>query len=97
METSKARIPYLDFLKFFAIGSVLLGHSVEQLTGNDYWDNPIWSFIYTYHMPLFMLLCGYFFVEAHFWRTVEKEVRAVALALGDGFCHSVDGGVRHGA
>ena len=35
METSKARIPYLDFLKFFAIGSVLLGHSVEQLTGND--------------------------------------------------------------
>lgn len=57
----KARIPYLDFLKFFAIASVLLGHSVEQITGNDFWDNPIWSFIYTYHMPLFMLLCGYFF------------------------------------
>lgn len=55
------RIPYLDFLKFFAIASVLLGHSVEQTTGNDFWDNPIWSFIYTYHMPLFMLLCGYFF------------------------------------
>ena len=59
--TSKERIPYLDFLKFFAIASVLLGHSVEQTTGNDFWDNPIWSFIYTYHMPLFMLLCGYFF------------------------------------
>ncbi len=57
----KKRIPYLDFLKFFAIASVLLGHSVEQITGNDFWDNPIWSFIYTYHMPLFMLLCGYFF------------------------------------
>lgn len=55
------RIPYLDFLKFFAIASVLLGHSVEQTTGNDFWDNPIWAFIYTYHMPLFMLLCGYFF------------------------------------
>lgn len=57
----KKRIPYLDFLKFFAIASVFLGHSVEQTTGNDFWDNPIWSFIYTYHMPLFMLLCGYFF------------------------------------
>ena len=57
----KTRIPYLDFLKFFAIASVLLWHSVEQTTGNDFWDNPIWSFIYTYHMPLFMLLCGYFF------------------------------------
>ena len=58
---SKTRILYLDFLKFFAIASVLLGHSVEQITGNEFWDNPIWSFIYTYHMPLFMLLCGYFF------------------------------------
>ena len=57
----KGRIAYLDFLKFFAITSVLLGHSVEQTTGNDFWDNPIWAFIYTYHMPLFMLICGYFF------------------------------------
>ena len=57
----KKRIAYLDFLKFFAIASVLLGHSVEQTTGNDFWDNPIWAFIYTYHMPLFMLICGYFF------------------------------------
>ena len=51
-------------------------------------------------MPLFMLLCGYFFgssLKLTFRGTVEKEVRAVALALGDGFCHSVDGGVRHGA
>ena len=48
-------------MKFFAISSVLLGHSVEQTTGNDFWDNPIWAFIYTYHMPLFMMLCGYFF------------------------------------
>lgn len=61
MTTQKKRIPYLDFLKFFAIASVFLGHSVEQTTGDDFWDNPIWSFIYTYHMPLFMLLCGYFF------------------------------------
>lgn len=61
MNIQKQRIPYLDFLKFFAIVSVFLGHAVEQITGNDFWDNPLWSFIYTYHMPLFMLLCGYFF------------------------------------
>lgn len=56
----QSRIPYLDLLKFFAIASVILGHSVEQLTGDDFWDNPLWSFIYTYHMPLFMMLSGYF-------------------------------------
>lgn len=61
LQSTKARIPYLDFLKFFAIACVILGHSVEQTTGNDFWTNPIWQFIYSYHMPLFMLLCGYFF------------------------------------
>ncbi|MCS2505544.1 acyltransferase family protein [Phocaeicola vulgatus] len=72
----KTRIPYLDFLKFFAIASVLLGHSVEQTTGNDFWDNPIRSFIYTYHMPLFMLLCGYFFgslLNLSFGELVKKK------------------------
>lgn len=72
----KTRIPYLDFLKFFAIASVLLGHSVEQTTGNDFWDNPIWSFIYTYHMPLFMLLCGYFFgssLNLSFGELIKKK------------------------
>ena len=70
------RIPYLDFLKFFAIASVLLGHSVEQTTGNDFWDNPTWSFIYTYHMPLFMLLCGYFFgssLKLSFVELIKKK------------------------
>ena len=75
-KSNKVRIPYLDFLKFFAIASVLLGHSVEQTTGNDFWDNPIWSFIYTYHMPLFMLLCGYFFgssLKLTFVELVKKK------------------------
>lgn len=72
----KTRIPYLDFLKFFAIACVLLGHSVEQTTGNDFWDNPIWEFIYTYHMPLFMMLCGYFFsssLKLTFWEMFKKK------------------------
>ncbi|MBQ0006880.1 MAG: acyltransferase family protein [Alistipes sp.] len=55
------RIEYLDFLKFFAIFSVLLGHSTEQMSANLFWDHPLWEFIYSYHMPLFMFLCGFFF------------------------------------
>lgn len=60
MDTTK-RLSHLDLLKFFAISSVVLGHSVEQTTGSDFWTNPIWSVIYAYHMPLFMMLCGFFF------------------------------------
>lgn len=55
------RIEYLDFLKFFAIFCVLLGHSTEQISADIFWDHPIWSFIYTYHMPLFIFLSGFFF------------------------------------
>ncbi len=58
---AKQRIEYIDFLKFFAIFSVLIGHSTEQLSGQVFWDHPVWSFIYTYHMPLFMMLSGIFF------------------------------------
>lgn len=75
-SSSSPRIPYLDFLKFFAIACVFIGHSVEQTTGNDFWDNPIWSFIYTFHMPLFMVLCGYFFsssLKLTFAELVKKK------------------------
>lgn len=55
------RIAYIDFLKAFAIATVLLGHSVEQLSGDAFWDHPIWSFLYSFHMPLFMFVSGLFF------------------------------------
>lgn len=55
------RVAYLDFLKFFAIFSVLVGHATEQLSADIFWDHPLWEFIYSYHMPLFMFLCGFFF------------------------------------
>ena len=58
------RIEYIDFLKFFAIFCVLLGHSTEQVSADIFWDHPIWSFIYTYHMPLFIFLSGFFFRSA---------------------------------
>lgn len=55
------RIEYLDFLKAVAIFTVLLGHSTEQISADLFWDHPIWSFLYSFHMPLFMFLCGFFF------------------------------------
>ena len=66
------RIASLDFLKAFAIATVLLGHSVEQLSGDAFWDHPIWAFLYTFHMPLFMFLSGFFFKSS-----LRKDFRAV--------------------
>ena len=39
----------------------MLGHSVEQLSGDAFWDHPIWAFLYSFHMPLFMFVSGLFF------------------------------------
>lgn len=75
------RIEYLDFLKWFAIFSVLLGHSTEQLSADLFWDHPLWTFIYSYHMPLFMFLCGYLFPSS-LKRSYSKMAAVKVRQLG---------------
>ena len=52
------RVVYLDTVKFLAIWMVCIGHSYRLAT----MDSPsiLNRWIYSFHMPLFMLLCGYF-------------------------------------
>ena len=52
------RVVYLDTVKFLAIWMVCIGHSYSLVT----MDSPsiLNRWIYSFHMPLFMLLCGYF-------------------------------------
>ena len=53
----KDRIAYLDFVKFVAILLVCVGHCYVMTPDLDSIVRPI---IYSFHMPLFMLVCGYF-------------------------------------
>lgn len=57
MPTS--RILYLDVLKLFAIYLVLWGHAIMHFQP-DYEQSYIFQTIYSFHMPLFMMLSGYF-------------------------------------
>lgn len=57
--TSMTRIAFLDVAKAFAIILVVWGHLIQQTT-SDFWDSKIFSFIYSFHMPLFFLLSGMF-------------------------------------
>ena len=68
------RIEYLDAVKGFAIFLVVLGHAIQWNTPN--WDynlaftpttpamhlyrGIIWQLIYSFHMPLFFMLSGFF-------------------------------------
>lgn len=53
------RIETIDILRGIATISVLLGHSIQRGMVIGYENNILFKIIYTYHMPLFMLLAGY--------------------------------------
>ena len=65
IQSSETRNEYLDIVKYFTIFCVLWGHVVQQ---SCMLENPnidyIYRIIYTFHMPLFMGLCGYFFAKS---------------------------------
>ncbi|WP_321519209.1 acyltransferase family protein [uncultured Bacteroides sp.] len=53
-----SRIEYIDRLKGFAILLVVIGHFIECNVVKGYL-HPLYSFIYFFHMPLFMFISGY--------------------------------------
>ena len=54
---------FIDLLKTFAILLVIFGHIIQQFQPNNYKENIMFTIIYSFHMPLFMLLSGYFFED----------------------------------
>lgn len=54
------RIAYLDLVKLFTIYLVILGHVIAMMVNGCSVGGRMYTFIYSFHMPLFMLLSGYF-------------------------------------
>lgn len=63
----KNRDSYFDVVKGVAILLVIIGHSIQYgngeafFTNNLFYNNILYKVIYSFHMPLFMLISGYFF------------------------------------
>lgn len=57
---------HLDLIKSIAIILVILGHCIQFGSGSAFYDNslffdnPVFKIIYSFHMPLFALVSGYF-------------------------------------
>lgn len=60
---------WVDQVRGFAIYLVVLGHCIQYAShdGYNYADNMIFQLIYSFHMPLFMLISGYLF-----WYSLSK-------------------------
>lgn len=68
------RNKYIDIVKCIAIFLVVLGHCIQYGSGKLYiqnelfFDNIIFKIIYSFHMPLLMLISGYLY-----WNTILKK------------------------
>ena len=60
ISNKRQRLVWIDVLKFLAIFLVLWGHCIQHLTTPDFSSNQVFQFIYSFHMPLFMILSGFF-------------------------------------
>lgn len=66
-KETKKRDLFPDIVKGIAIILVVIGHSIQYGSGKHYlenesfFQNALFKIIYSFHMPLFMLISGYFF------------------------------------
>lgn len=85
-EGNSSRNLKIDVIRGIAILLVILGHNIQYGSGNDfyqtgsYFENFLFKFIYSFHMPLFALLSGYLF----FWsmkRPMKQVLKKRATSL----------------
>ena len=66
MEVIQKRLIWADAAKGWLILLVIMGHCIAATIGNDaanvdYW----WCLIYSFHMPAFFAISGFFAYRAH--------------------------------
>lgn len=76
-----SRIISFDVLKCFGIFLVIWGHCLAALGCQSYESNRCFLFIYSFHMPLFMMIAGYFFAERASQRAFSDIVRKKSVQL----------------
>jgi fucose 4-O-acetylase-like acetyltransferase len=74
----RKRDPFLDNVKFVLIALVPLGHSLVPTLSADS-SRSLYIFIYTFHMPLFVLISGY--LSRNFWNSNAKTNKLVDTFL----------------
>ncbi|MFC5826775.1 acyltransferase family protein [Nonomuraea insulae] len=77
-KPKRKRDPFLDNVKFVLIALVPIGHSLVPTLSADS-ARAVYIFIYTFHMPLFVLVSGY--LSRNFWNSNAKTNKLVDTFL----------------
>lgn len=83
------RLVTFDVVKFIAIFCVLWGHCAQYFTTEPYYSTWIYRFIYSFHMPLFMMVVGFFatsslnksFTDVLKHKSIQLLLPAVAVSV----------------
>lgn len=76
------RNEFLDIIKGIAIIFVIIGHCIQYGSGSQfylqelYFSNSLFKFIYSFHMPIFMIISGYlyyFTIKKYSTKTIIKS------------------------
>ena len=81
---TEKRLAHYDALKLLAIYLVILGHAIQFFVNRPPGDEPMWYFIYAFHMPLFMMISGFFSkssMNMDFMGLIRKKTRQLLLPL----------------
>ncbi len=82
-QQSKSRIIVYDIIKLVAIYLVIWGHVILHLQGYKFpvWQNPLYRWICSFHMPLFMMVSGFFSanIRLSFSDYIKKKFRQLIL------------------
>ncbi|MCU7557511.1 acyltransferase family protein [Macrococcus capreoli] len=62
---SKARVHYFDNARFLLIVLVVFGHLLRSYIHDNHFLQALYMFIYSFHMPAFVLISGYFAKGIH--------------------------------
>lgn len=75
------RLDWIDALKSILIIMVIWGHLIQYYSGKtEFWETSIWKIIYSFHMPLFIFISGYFFKnKSNLLHTLEIKTTQLLL------------------
>lgn len=57
---NNSRLLWADSLKGLLMILVILGHAIQGCKPEECFHNHVWNLIYSFHMPAFMAVSGYF-------------------------------------
>ena len=60
LNTNQDRLKSFDALKLLAIFLVIWGHNFKWFLSIDPIEEPLYRYIYSFHMPLFIMISGFF-------------------------------------